>query len=64
MSLMTSNDDPTPEKTPREKLAELVAQRKAAGGHAAGKHLTAHKGFERAAAASSASKSKPAARKG
>ncbi len=61
---MTSNDDSTPAKTAKEKLAELVAQRKAAGGHASGKHLPAQKGFERGAAASSFSKSKPAARKG
>ena len=60
---MTS-DDVNPEKTPKEKLAELVAQRKAAGGHAPGQHIPGQKVFERGAAASSFSKSKPAARKG
>jgi hypothetical protein len=61
---MTSSDAPKTEKTPKEKLADLVAQRKAAGGHGPERHLPGQKSFERGAAASSLSKSKPAARKG
>jgi hypothetical protein len=56
-------DDPAPKRTAAETLAMLVAQRKAAaksgppGAGRGGKHA------ERAAAALSASKSKPAMRK-
>ncbi len=66
---MTPSDDiktppPSPPQTPTEKLAALVAQRKAKaaevnrGGMAGGL-----RGQERVAAARSASKSKPALRK-
>jgi hypothetical protein len=56
-------DAPIP-KTPTQALAELVARRKAAAGEAAGKHAyPGTRQSERAAAARSASKSKPALRK-
>ncbi len=51
------------EKTPSEKLAELVARRKAAAGGGPANGLQGQKRSERAAAALSASKSKPALRK-
>ena len=53
---------PASPKSPTEKLAELVAQRKAAqGSHGGG--IPGQKQTERAAAARSLSKSKPALRK-
>lgn len=59
-----SPPDDEPALRPSEKLAALVAQRKAAAGQgAAGAHPGGRKGSERAAAARSASKSKPAMRK-
>ena len=57
---MTSQDESAP-KTPAEKLAELVAKRKAAAGQAKG--IPGQKQSERFAAARSASKSTPAMRK-
>ncbi len=51
------------EKTPAEKLAELVARRKAAAGAGPSQGLLGQRRSERAAAARSASKSKPAMRK-
>jgi hypothetical protein len=67
---MTSSDENQPaqpdqaEKSPQEKLAELVAQRKSAGARPHGPGGLGAKASERAAAARSASKSKPAPRKG
>ena len=58
---MTTDD--TSGKSPTEKLAELVARRKAAGGHGPG-GVPGKRRSEQAAAALSASKSKPAPRKG
>ena len=57
-------EDATPKKSPAETMAALVAQRKAAakGGPPGAAHGGQHS--ERAAAALSASKSKPAMRKG
>ena len=57
---MTDRDT---EKTASEKLAELVARRKAAAGAAPANGLPGQRRSERAAAAASASKSKPAMRK-
>ena len=55
-------DTPTAPKSPTQVLAELVARRKAAASPAA-KALGPHRPSERAAAAHSASKSKPAMKK-
>lgn len=61
---MTSEDDAPAEMTAAEKLAALVAQKKATGGHGPGGGPPGgRKGSERAAAARSASKSKPVLRK-
>ena len=57
---MTQNSD---DKTPAEKMAELVARKAAARNGRPGAE-TVGRGVERAAAALSASKSKPAMRKG
>jgi hypothetical protein len=59
-----SKDQPTTAvaKTSTEILADLVANRKAAAGRASGNRLGGRE-IERAAAARSASKSKPALRK-
>ena len=59
-----SEDQPTPAvaKTSSEIMAELVANRKAAAGRASANRLGGRE-LERAAAARSASKSKPALRK-
>ena len=51
-------------KTASQKLAELVAERKAAAGHGKRKGQSTHRDTERVAAALSASRSKPAPRKG
>ncbi len=60
----TDNSDPTDTKSPTQKLAELVARRKA---EAAGKDWNGASGgrraSERAAAAHSTSRNKPALRK-
>ena len=61
---MTSNTDDSAPKSASQKLAELVAQRKASGARSNIKINTGQQGAERAAAARSASKSKPAPRKG
>jgi hypothetical protein len=60
---MPSSDDDQSQKSPTQTLAELVARRKAA--QAAGTHGEpgGRRQSERAAAARSASKSKPALRK-
>ncbi len=50
-------------KSPTEVLAELVARRKAASAPAPGGRGVGQRGAERAAAAQSAAKSKPALRK-
>lgn len=55
-------DDPSTE-TAQEKLARLVAQKKAAAGQSAGKGVPGQRQAQRAAAAASASKSRPAPRK-
>ncbi len=62
---MTSDtDDQTTAKTPAEKLAEILARRKAnAGQNLPGGASGGRRQQERAAAAQSASKSKPALRK-
>jgi hypothetical protein len=57
---MTENSN---DKTPAEKMAELVARKAAARNGRPGAE-TVGRGVERAAAALSASKSKPAMRKG
>jgi hypothetical protein len=57
---MTENSN---DKTPAEKMAELVARKAAARSGRPGAE-TVGRGVERAAAALSASKSKPAMRKG
>jgi hypothetical protein len=60
---MSDSQDQTPKKSAKETMAELVAQRKAAnrGGPPTARGGGLHS--ERAAAAHSASKSKPAMRK-
>jgi hypothetical protein len=58
---MTTDDD-APAPTAAEKLAALVARRKAAQDH--GNGPASRRGTERAAAALSLSKSKPAPRRG
>ena len=60
--LMTSDD--AAQKTPGQKLAEILAKRKAAGPQRGGAPVAGDRAAERAAAARSASKSKPALRKG
>ncbi len=55
-------DEPEAPKSATQVLAELVARRKAAA-HPAAKSLGPHRQAERAAAARSASKSKPAMKK-
>ena len=55
-------DAPDAQKSATQVLADLVARRKAAAGPAA-KSLGPHRQAERAAAARSASKSKPAMKK-
>lgn len=60
---MAQNDDVPPAKTAHEKLSELVERRKADGGQANRHGIPGQRQSERAAAARSLSKSKPAARK-
>lgn len=59
---MTIKDDDAPRKTATETLAELVANRKAAQAQRAHGGRSSQKQTESAAAARSASKSKPAMR--
>ena len=59
---MSENSDDSSSKSPREKLAELVAQRKAAAGQGQG-GIPGKRQSERGAAAFSASRSKPAMKK-
>ena len=62
--MSTDTPDQTPPKTATETLAELVARRKAKAGQTNwGAAAGGLRGQERAAAARSASKSKPALRK-
>ena len=61
---MTSDDTAPSRKTPAEKLAQIVAQRKATAAERGGGGVPGQRASERAAAARSASKSKPALRKG
>ena len=60
---MTQSSDDSAGKTPAEKMAEMVARKAAARTGRPGAE-TVGRGVERAAAALSASKSKPAMRKG
>ena len=60
---MPQNDDASPAKSAHEKLSELVERRKADGGQASRQGIPGQRQSERAAAARSASKSKPASRK-
>lgn len=53
-----------PEKSASEKLADVLAKKKAAAGGPGGQLPGGRRGSERAAAHLSASKSKPAPRKG
>ena len=58
---MADDDTPSPDKTPAEKLAEAVARKRSAGG--GGGRAPGPRSSERADAARSASKSRPALRK-
>jgi hypothetical protein len=60
---MSQNDDPVPAKSAHEKLSELVKARQANGGHGNHNGIPGQRQSERAAAARSLSKSKPASRK-
>ena len=60
---MTTDDDAA-SRSPSEKLAELVARRKAETANRQGSGPPGRRSTERSAAAASASKSKPAPRKG
>jgi len=60
---MSDQHDENSKKSPTEVMAELVARRKAAAGEAGPNGLGGRRQSERAAAARSASKSKPALRK-
>lgn len=60
---MTTNDEDPCDISASEKLAQLVAARKAAAASGAPKGVPGQRRSERAAAAFSASKSKPALRK-
>ena len=57
---MPTHDDDSSAKTPSQKLAELVAARKAAAGQGPANGVPGKRRSERGAAALSASKSKPA----
>ena len=61
---MTSSDDAAGEPTATEKLAALVEKRRQAAGHGPANGPPGQRRAEQAAAARSASKSKPAPRKG
>jgi hypothetical protein len=60
---MSEPDRDPPAKTAHQKLSELVEQRKAATGRSGRNEIAGQRQTERAAAARSFSKSKPALRK-
>jgi hypothetical protein len=60
---MASEDDQSPKKSATATLAELVAKRKATAGNEGAGGRDGRRQSERAAAARSAAKSKPALRK-
>ena len=64
VSKLAADTDARAPKSASQKLAELVARRKAAGGRSGQDGVPGPQRSERAAAARSASKSKPALRKG
>lgn len=60
---MTQNTDDAPEKTASQKLADLMARRKADAGRAPGGGVPGQRQSERAAAARATAQSKPSGRK-